>query len=77
MLEARDLDYSYKDGDLVVRRVSLTADPGSMTAVIGANGSGKSTLIRMLAGLLRPRAGMITLDGVPLQDWEPGYAPAK
>ena len=30
-----------------------------MTAVIGANGSGKSTLIRMLAGLLRPRAGTI------------------
>lgn len=45
--------------------------PGSMTAVIGANGSGKSTLIRMLAGLLRPRAGSIALDGLPLQDWEP------
>jgi iron complex transport system ATP-binding protein len=42
-----------------------------MTAVIGANGSGKSTLIRMLAGLLRPRAGMIALDGVPLNDWQP------
>jgi iron complex transport system ATP-binding protein len=71
MLEARDLDYAYSDGRLVVRGVSLIADPGSMTAVIGANGSGKSTLIRMLAGLLRPRAGTITLDGVPLNLWEP------
>jgi iron complex transport system ATP-binding protein len=42
-----------------------------MTAVIGANGSGKSTLIRMLAGLLHPRAGTITLHGVPLEEWEP------
>ncbi len=42
-----------------------------MTAVIGANGSGKSTLIRMLAGLLRPLAGAILLDGVALNEWQP------
>jgi len=55
----------------VVRDVSMAATSGSMTAVIGANGSGKSTLIRMLAGLLQPRAGTITLDGVVLNDWQP------
>src|SRR5579863_687496 len=70
MFEARGLDYAY-DGHLAVRNVSLTAGPGTMTAVIGANGSGKSTLIRMLAGLLRPRAGTITLDDIPLDHWEP------
>jgi ABC-type cobalamin/Fe3+-siderophores transport system ATPase subunit len=70
-LEACDLDYAYSDGRLVLRGVSLIADPGSMTAVIGANGSGKSTLIRMLAGLLRPRAGTIKLDGIPMKDWDP------
>jgi iron complex transport system ATP-binding protein len=69
--EARHLDYAYASGPLVVRDVSLTSIPGCMTAVIGANGSGKSTLIRMLAGLLRPRAGTIALDGVPLNDWQP------
>ena len=71
MLEARGLDYAYSVGPLVLRGVSLDAEPGSMTAVIGANGSGKSTLIRMLAGLLRPQAGTIALDGVPLKNWEP------
>ena len=71
MLEAHDLDYAYSDGRLVLRGVSLIAEPGSMTAVIGANGSGKSTLIRMLAGLLRPRAGTITLDGIPMKNWDP------
>ncbi len=69
--EALHLDFAYANGPLVVRDVSLTSAPGSMTAVIGANGSGKSTLIRMIAGLLRPRAGTIALDGVSLDKWEP------
>jgi iron complex transport system ATP-binding protein len=71
MFEARNLDYSYSDGHFAVRGVNLTSNPGCMTAIIGANGSGKSTLIRMLAGLLRPRAGTITLDGLPLNAWQP------
>lgn len=69
--EARHLEYAYASRPLVVRDVSLTSTAGSMTAVIGANGSGKSTLIRMLAGLLRPGAGTIALDGIPLNDWQP------
>jgi iron complex transport system ATP-binding protein len=69
--EARHLEYAYASRPLVVRDVSLISRPGSMTAVIGANGSGKSTLIRMLAGLLRPGAGTIALDGIPLNDWQP------
>jgi iron complex transport system ATP-binding protein len=69
--EAHGLGYAYAGGPLVVRDVSLMVPPGSMTAVIGANGSGKSTLIRVLAGLLRPLAGRILLDGVLLDDWQP------
>jgi iron complex transport system ATP-binding protein len=69
--EAQHLDYSYANGPLVVRDVSLASTPGTMTAVIGANGSGKSTLIRMLAGLLRPRAGKILLEGILFEDWQP------
>ena len=69
--EARHLDYAYANGPLVVRSVNVTSIPGSMTAVIGANGSAKSTLIRMLAGLLKPLAGTIMLDGVALNDWQP------
>jgi iron complex transport system ATP-binding protein len=71
LLTAHDLEYAYSEGRPAVRGVSLTVDAGSMTAVIGANGSGKSTLIRMLAGLLRPSAGSVTLDGIPLHAWEP------
>jgi iron complex transport system ATP-binding protein len=69
--EAQHLDYAYANGPLVVRDVSLASTPGTMTAVIGANGSGKSTLIRMLAGLLGPRAGKILLEGIPIENWQP------
>jgi iron complex transport system ATP-binding protein len=68
---AEHLDYAYSGGALVVRDVSMTVAEGCMTAIIGANGSGKSTLIRMFAGLLKPHAGTIRLNGIPFADWEP------
>ena len=46
-----------------VRDVSFSAEPGAVTALIGPNGSGKTTLMLMLASLLRPDAGTITIDG--------------
>lgn len=70
-LEASHLDFAYVKEKLAVRDVSLVSAARSLTAVIGANGSGKSTLIRMLAGLLRPLAGTITLTGVALDAWRP------
>ncbi|HZS94138.1 MAG TPA: ATP-binding cassette domain-containing protein, partial [Chloroflexota bacterium] len=43
--------------------VDLVVREGSMLALAGPNGSGKTTLLRVLAGLLRPSAGSVTLDG--------------
>jgi ABC-2 type transport system ATP-binding protein len=47
-----------------VDELTITVEPGTIFAFIGANGSGKSTTIRMLIGLLRPTAGAIVVDGV-------------
>jgi ATP-binding cassette subfamily C protein CydD len=47
--------------------ITLDLPAGSFTAVAGASGSGKSTLARLLAGLLQPENGMITVDGVDLR----------
>jgi zinc/manganese transport system ATP-binding protein len=46
-----------------LRSVTLTLEPGTVTALVGGNGSGKSTLLGILAGILRPTSG--TVAGVP------------
>lgn len=47
-----------------VRGMTLSVEPGSFTAIIGPNGCGKSTLLRVIAGLLAPTSGSVTL-GAP------------
>ncbi|MFG2646564.1 ABC transporter ATP-binding protein [Streptomyces sp. NPDC048436] len=55
-------------GRLIVDGVSLAPPPGAMVGLLGPNGSGKSTLLRILAGVLAPTSGVVTLDGDPLRD---------
>src|ERR1700683_1172702 len=50
----------------ILDEVSLHAESGDFVAVVGPNGAGKSTLLSVLAGLLRPDRGSVSLDGVPL-----------
>ncbi len=47
----------------LLAEVSLELRPGELVGIIGPNGAGKSTLLRCLAGLLRPQAGGVALDG--------------
>lgn len=46
--------------------VSLEVPEGSVTTVLGANGAGKTSLLRTITGLVRARAGRVTLDGEPI-----------
>jgi iron complex transport system ATP-binding protein len=55
-----------KGGRTILSDISLLAGPGEFIAVIGPNGAGKSTLLSALAGLTRPSAGEVSLNGVPL-----------
>ena len=50
----------------VLRDLDLTLAPGEALAVAGPNGAGKTTLLRLLAGLLRPSAGEVSVLGRPL-----------
>ena len=52
-------------GTPVVAQVDLTVHDGEVLGLIGPNGGGKSTLLLLFAGLVRPDAGTIELDGVP------------
>lgn len=51
---------------VILDDVSLHAESGDFVAVIGANGAGKSTLLSVLAGLLKPEAGTVALDGISI-----------
>lgn len=64
-LEARELVAGYGDR-VVLRGVSLGVDAGEFVGLVGPNGSGKSTLLRVLSRTLRPRSGVVLLDGQPI-----------
>ena len=61
-LEITGIYTAYDKAD-VLEDVSLVAEPGRITCLLGSNGSGKTTLIRSILGLTRPRAGRIVFDG--------------
>jgi ABC-type multidrug transport system fused ATPase/permease subunit len=71
-VEALGVCYAYdvEDGD-VLSDVTLRVQPGERLTLVGPSGAGKTTLARLLAGSDRPRAGTITIGGVPITDLSP------
>ncbi|OMC46515.1 ATP-binding cassette domain-containing protein [Mycobacterium sp. IS-1264] len=61
-LEVRHVDFSV-DGKNLLEKISMTARPGTLTAIIGGSGAGKSTLSRLIAGYATPTAGTVTFEG--------------
>jgi ABC-type cobalamin/Fe3+-siderophores transport system ATPase subunit len=55
----------------ILDRVSVRIEPGTCTVIVGPNGAGKTTLLRVLAGLLAPDQGTVTLDGTNLAAFSP------
>ncbi|MEU8222373.1 ABC transporter ATP-binding protein [Kribbella sp. NPDC048915] len=70
-IRVSDAYFSYTGARDVLRGVELAVEPGERLAIVGTSGAGKSTLARLLAGLDRPRAGAVTIGGVPVADLPP------
>ena len=62
LLEVRNLKVTYGHVE-AVRSVSFSVDQGEIVALIGANGAGKSSTLNAIAGLLKPAAGSVKLEG--------------
>jgi len=56
------------DRNVVLRDISVDAVPGRVLAVTGPSGAGKTTLLWAMAGLVKPTAGAVLMDGVALRD---------
>jgi putative ABC transport system ATP-binding protein len=69
MLRCESLSRTYLSGGrelAVLKDISFQVEPGGFVAIVGPSGSGKTTLLGLLAGLDRPSAGRVWLDGVDL-----------
>lgn len=58
-------------GGAGVHGVDLAVAAGEIHALVGLNGAGKTTLMRLMLGMLRPDAGEVRIDGVPIADLPP------
>ena len=68
MIELKDVTYGYTDKE-VLHNVSVRFDTGGMYAIMGANGCGKTTLLRLVAGLLSPHSGEVTVEGKSVKQY--------
>lgn len=66
-LEVEGVTVSYANGHVALRDVTLALHGGSICALVGVNGSGKSTLFKAIMGIVRPVAGAVRIDRLPVR----------
>lgn len=72
LLELRDVEFRYPGAEqAVLHGVSLVAEPGRTTAIIGSTGAGKTTLLNLVPRLFDVTGGAVLLDGVDVRDLDP------
>jgi ABC-type multidrug transport system fused ATPase/permease subunit len=66
-LSFENVTFSYGEHNTVLSSVSFHVNKGEMVAIVGPTGGGKSTIVSLLTRLFEPQNGVITIDGVPIQ----------
>ena len=76
LLEVTDV-HAYYGNIHALKGVSISVDQGEIVSLIGGNGAGKTTTLRSISGLMKPRSGSITMDGVDLTAFKAHELAAK
>lgn len=76
-VQVQNVSFAYQRDRCVLREISFTVEPGTFLVVVGPNGAGKSTLINLIAGLLVPNSGAISLDGRDVRSHRPAERAAR
>jgi iron complex transport system ATP-binding protein len=69
-MAVREISFKFAERE-ILRGISFDVQAGEVLGILGPNGAGKSTLLRLLAGLLEPEAGTISLGGQDLPSLRP------
>lgn len=67
-VEFRDVDFSYETGHLIIKKMTLEAQPGQTIALVGPTGAGKTTITNLLTRFYDIDGGQIRIDGHDLRD---------
>ncbi len=66
MIELKDVNFKYKNGDMVLKDINLEIKEEEFVTIIGKNGSGKSTLLKLIGGITKPTKGQAMIDNIDL-----------
>lgn len=64
-----NMSFAYPGRETLFSGLNLNLEKGKVTAIVGESGSGKTTIANFVLGLFEPTEGVITLDGLPIQDY--------
>ncbi|MCW1913851.1 ATP-binding cassette domain-containing protein [Luteolibacter sp. GHJ8] len=67
-LDVEGVSMVYANGHLALHDASFHLDSGTICALVGVNGSGKSTLFKSIMGFLKPKAGRVSISGMPVKE---------
>ena len=69
-IELYNVTYYYPDGSLGVKDITIRIKRGEKVALIGSNGCGKSTTLLLMAGLIKPKFGVVKIFGKDINTWD-------
>ena len=68
-IDFEHVDFCYKEGEQILKDVSLHVEPGTMVALVGPTGSGKTTIVNLVARFYDPNNGVVKIDDTDIRDF--------